>query len=355
MPDQGEMTLQPEAEEPKAEVVEALACRDTRASNMAPIEQEQPSALAVQPSVMDQMLQKAIADGCGIEVLERLHKMRKEERAEDAKMAFRRAMAEFKAHCTTVITRNRQADVYTYADLAHIYETVVPDMARFGLTHDFETPDDLKPGHVVVTCVITHELGHSKRVSLPLEIVKSTRKLNTAQLMGSTITFLMRYTFGLAIGLAMKDDDGKASGQPQGQVEDDKKRNKVRASQKAQRKKAKADGKNTAPASKDPASPMQLQRLLELAEHESLSDEQRKWLIGIAENTKTTSGQAWVARQKAEEFLRDAAGHAGEEPPPDSVEATVDAINKLCDEAEDPGEPPPAEENEGKEEPGANG
>src|SRR5690606_35194749 len=61
-----------------------------------------------------------------------------------------------------------------------------------------------------VTCVITHELGHSERTTLSAAPDESGGK-NSIQAVGSTVTYLQRYTLMAATGLAAKDmdDDGR--------------------------------------------------------------------------------------------------------------------------------------------------
>ena len=60
-----------------------------------------------------------------------------------------------------------------------------------------------------MTCVITHVQGHSESVSLQAGLDQSGGK-NNIQSLGSTVTYLQRYTLFSATGMAAKgiDDDG---------------------------------------------------------------------------------------------------------------------------------------------------
>ena len=60
-----------------------------------------------------------------------------------------------------------------------------------------------------VTCVLSHILGHSERVTLQASPDQSGGK-NNIQAVGSTVTYLERYTLLAVTGLATaeQDDDG---------------------------------------------------------------------------------------------------------------------------------------------------
>mgnify|MGYP000541184124 FL=1 len=64
----------------------------------------------------------------------------------------------------------------------------------------------------MVTCILSHRDGHSEESSLSGPADASGSK-NAIQAIGSTLTYLQRYTLVQALGLAAgDDDDGKAGG-----------------------------------------------------------------------------------------------------------------------------------------------
>ena len=64
---------------------------------------------------------------------------------------------------------------------------------------------------VSVTCIIAHRDGHSEENTLSAGRDDSGKK-NSIQSIGSTITYLQRYTLKSALGLAASaDDDGRSS------------------------------------------------------------------------------------------------------------------------------------------------
>jgi hypothetical protein len=88
----------------------------------------------------------------------------------------------------------------------------VPLLSKNGLTHSWDTQQDAN-GLVTVTCHVEHAAGHSKSVTLRAMPDSSGAK-NSVQAIGSTITYLARYTFLAALGIAQADldDDGAGSG-----------------------------------------------------------------------------------------------------------------------------------------------
>ena len=148
-------------------------------------------------------------------------------RADDAKRAYDAAMAAAQAEFPS-ISKNRHvkfkskgggADTdYRHEDLAEIVEKCGPILARHGISHKWRTKN--APNEpITVTCVLTHFAGHSEENTLCGPRDESGNK-NGLQGIASTVTYLERYTFKSAIGVASKhDDDGRAGG---GDVADNK-------------------------------------------------------------------------------------------------------------------------------------
>ena len=62
-----------------------------------------------------------------------------------------------------------------------------------------------------MTCILSHRDGHSEETTLSAGRDDSGNK-NSIQAVGSTVTFLQRYTLKAALGLAAaEDDDGKSA------------------------------------------------------------------------------------------------------------------------------------------------
>lgn len=168
-----------------------------------------------------EMLNMAVANGAGIEVLEKLMALSERWEAGQARKAFDEAMAAAKAEIP-VIVKNRTVDFtsqkgrthYKHEDLAEVARTVTPILARHGLSYRFRTSS--APNEpVTVTCIVSHRGGHCEENTLSAGRDDSGNK-NSIQAVGSTITYLQRMTLKAALGLAASDDDdGTSSEQPE--------------------------------------------------------------------------------------------------------------------------------------------
>ena len=164
------------------------------------------------------LIMAAINQNADVAVLERLLALQERWEANEAKKAFVRAMAEFKATAPR-IAKDRTADFptktggrmkYLFANLADVAATVGPPLSKCGLNASWRTEQN---GKIVVTCVLTHEQGHSETCTLSAD-ADTTGSKNPIQAIGSTISYLERYTLLSILGLASEemDDDGHAAG-----------------------------------------------------------------------------------------------------------------------------------------------
>lgn len=159
------------------------------------------------------MLQTAIERGVDMAQLEKLMELQERWESNEARKAFVKAMSEFKANPPKVIKDRLvayQGTRYTHASLAAVVDAVVAGLSEHGLSHRWDVEQN---GIIKVTCVLTHEMGHSESVSMSAPADDSGKK-NAIQQIASTITYLERYTLMAATGLAAKDmadDDGQSA------------------------------------------------------------------------------------------------------------------------------------------------
>jgi hypothetical protein len=178
-----------------------------------------PERTAITPM---EILNAAVQGGASVEALEKLLALQERWQANEARQAYNEALAAAKAELPS-IRKNRRVNYehregggttdYAFEDLAEIAETVNPILATHGLSYRWrtESPPDAP---VKVTCIVSHRLGYSEENTLEGPRDTSGKK-NSLQAIGSTVTFLQRYTLKAALGLATKeDDDGRASGPP---------------------------------------------------------------------------------------------------------------------------------------------
>lgn len=201
------------------------------------------------------MLQAAVSQGLDIERIRELRQMQKEWQADQAEQAFELAMSEFKRNPPKVIhdMANKQYGS-TYSSLANFVGTVNAALGEHGLSASWEL--DQSTG-IKVTCVLSHRLGHKKRVSMVGPPDTSGAK-NPIQQIKSTMTYLELATFqavtGIVAAAANEDDDGNAGGTAYVTTEQAMTlkalAQEVKANEAAFLKYAKADNFETIPATK---------------------------------------------------------------------------------------------------------
>lgn len=164
-----------------------------------------------------EMLQIAVEKGTDMDQLQKLMDLQERWEANEARKAFTVAKAEFKGKATT-ISKNKHVGFtsksggastdYNHATLDNVAATLSPLLSQCGLSYSWET-EQTDGGIVRVTCVLTHVMGHAERVSLQAGLDTSGNK-NNIQAVGSTVTYLQRYTLLAITGMATadQDDDG---------------------------------------------------------------------------------------------------------------------------------------------------
>jgi hypothetical protein len=166
------------------------------------------------------MLSQAIAAGAGIDTIKGLLEAQEKWEAMQAKRAFNNAIAEFKANAPTILKnvsvgfesqRTGGKVGYKHEDLAEMLAIVDPALAAHGLWVRWKV--NTASGKVKVTCVVGHKDGHTESDAELEASADTSGNKNAIQAIGSTVTYLQRYTMRSALGLAAaRDDDGKAAG-----------------------------------------------------------------------------------------------------------------------------------------------
>ena len=161
----------------------------------------------------------AMSSDFDVAKLEKLLEVRDRWEATEARKGFVSALNAFKAKPPSIIKNKhvsfgtqKGSTEYDHATLDQVCDVIGGALSQHGLSHRWEV--DQGEGMIRVTCVLTHELGHSERVSLQAGADQSGGK-NNIQAIGSTVSYLSRYTLLAATGLAAKehDDDGRSSEQ----------------------------------------------------------------------------------------------------------------------------------------------
>jgi len=166
-----------------------------------------------------QMLANALARGIDNSQLEKLMDLADRYEKNEARKAYVAAMAAFKLNAPSILkdkhvkykTRDGDLIEYDHASLGAVTSAVVEGLAKVGISHRWDVKQNA--GVVHVTCILTHELGHSEQGSLESGVDNSGKK-NPIQQMASAVSYLQRYTLLSVAGLATNDgdDDGRETG-----------------------------------------------------------------------------------------------------------------------------------------------
>lgn len=169
------------------------------------------------------LLQEAIAKGASIEVIERIMAMQERWEANEARKAFNTAIAAFKENPPEILKtvevayesqRSGSRTSYKHEDLSEMLAAIDPALAAHGLWVRFKI--NSAPGAVTVTCIIGHAEGHSEEPATLQGAPDTSGNKNAIQAIGSTVSYLQRYTLKAALGMAAaRDDDGRASSKPE--------------------------------------------------------------------------------------------------------------------------------------------
>lgn len=182
----------------------AVVTRDAQAVQVAP------NPLA--------MVADAIQRGTDPATIKALMDLADRYEATEARKAFVAALNAFKANPPdifknkTVGFEGRQGGKtsYKHATLDQVSGIIGAALSKVGISHRWNT-EQLDGGAIRVTCILTHAAGHSE--STPLQASPDTSgSKNSIQAVGSTVTYLQRYTLLSATGMAVQDgtdDDGR--------------------------------------------------------------------------------------------------------------------------------------------------
>lgn len=157
------------------------------------------------------LLSQALSSGADPATLREFMELQREFKRDQAKMAFDAAIAEAKADIKVIEKNSTGHNNKRYANFSAYAKAIDPVLSRHGLSYRFRSKQD---DRVHVTCILSHREGHSEENTLsgPPD---TTGSKNAIQAIGSTLTYLQRYSLVQALGLAAgEDDDGRSSADP---------------------------------------------------------------------------------------------------------------------------------------------
>jgi hypothetical protein len=178
------------------------------------VKKKQVVAVSQGPSTPSEMIQLAVANGVDLDKLEKLLILQERWEAGQAQKAYNKAMAEFKAN-PPKIDKDRHVGYttakgkvgYSHASLYNVVDKISAELSKYGLSASWRTAQ--ANNLITVTCRISHSLGHSEETSITAGADDSGAK-NPIQAVGSTISYLQRYSLLSMTGLATHDQDTDA-------------------------------------------------------------------------------------------------------------------------------------------------
>lgn len=178
-------------------------------------------AKSVQPTEMEPakqdglspLVQAAMSGQLDTEKMRELLNIQKDYEANEARKAYHRAVAAFKAHAPTV-RKDKAVSYgntnYRHVSLGYALSEINPILSQHGLSISWKTRQEDKT--IYVRCILTHELGHSEDTEL-FGLPDASGQKNPVQQVASTVTYLKRHTAFALLGLEAEgaDDDGRSA------------------------------------------------------------------------------------------------------------------------------------------------
>lgn len=164
------------------------------------------------------LISAAVGSGADLEKMKDLLALQKDWEANEARKAYHQAMADFKANPPQIykdshvkFQTSKGTTEYKHASLANVCDKIGKAMSPHGLSASWVTKQD--GSRVSVTCRLAHALGHYEETTLSANPDDSGSK-NQIQAIGSTVTYLQRYTLLALTGLATEEQDNDAQSAP---------------------------------------------------------------------------------------------------------------------------------------------
>lgn len=175
------------------------------------VEVESKQIQAIDNSPMS-LISAAVNSGADVDKLEKLMDLQDRWEKGHARKSFFIALSKFQSQCPT-ITKSKAGHNSKYAPLEDIICQVKTILADCGLAYRFEQ-SQADNGIIKVACIISHYDGHEEKTVMSSEADKSGNK-QAIQAIASAVTYLRRYTFTGALGIATADEDMDGRVSPQ--------------------------------------------------------------------------------------------------------------------------------------------
>lgn len=187
-------------------------------SELTTVNSNQVAAQTNEASMAMQIMTMASNPDFDVEKLEKLMDLQEREMARLALVAFNQAFSEMQSQIPTV-AKSKKGNGSKYATLEDVVEITRPILNKYGFSTYFDTKTemgeirkakdgDVYNGHVIVRAILLHKMGHQVDTSLVVPFdFSGSKNSNTAQAMGSAVSYGKRYSLCALLNIATRDDN----------------------------------------------------------------------------------------------------------------------------------------------------
>jgi hypothetical protein len=158
-------------------------------------------------------IMRATEGGVDLDKVERMMGLYERVKANEAKAAWIAAMSAAQPELPVIRERGKNTGTNSrYALWEDVNAAITPVLARHGITLTFRT--NIAEKMATVTAVVAHAAGHSEETTVPVPVEQVNRAMNSAQAVGSAISYGKRYAAGAILNFTStgEDDDGARAG-----------------------------------------------------------------------------------------------------------------------------------------------
>jgi len=173
------------------------------------------------PQQIGDLLQIALQNNAGVEVLERIMALQERWDERQARKAYIQSMADFQSKCP-IIKRKKEGGktktgevAYKYAPIEDMVEQTKELIAECGFSYFLNTPVYIQKEGISgleVQMTISHIMGHSEVFTQFMPFVTKTGVMSDPQVYGATQSYAKRYVFANGFGIMTGEDDTDAMG-----------------------------------------------------------------------------------------------------------------------------------------------
>ncbi len=136
----------------------------------------------------------------------------REQRAEEARMAYQRDMIDAQAEMEPVArTADNKQTTSKYAKLEHISKVIKPVYSKHGFALTYTSPKALENGTMIIGVWVMHRAGHKEYHELPGQIettgFKGNANMTGLQGLGKLISYLRRYLTCMVFDVILYNED----------------------------------------------------------------------------------------------------------------------------------------------------